>query len=760
MLRECSFVSTHCEKFMSFSFVLHRIGLFAAVLLGCQLSFSGTLNSALLQESQGQGTAPPAKVSIGFDGNVKLGKWVPIFVSLDPSTSASKFEVENIDGDDTPVIYQGPLLSDPKSPGQYQAWTRIGRSYGKSELRLLNSSDELIETFQLSFTGKDRVGKFIGSTQELILTLEPQDLFKKSIESVSSLASQEDARIIAALGENNTLPFNWLEYDSADAILLVTSDIERVERISEVQLDAIETWVKQGGTLILSATSNANQLLSENGSLARFCPGNFVGLDECFNSSRLETFCDSQEKLLPAKNDSIPIVQIEDVRGTVLVDNSNTKNRKPLIIKTAYGMGKVIFVTFDLDTSKTTEWIGFPKLVEKLVSGAATERETTSSTAARGSSVSHFGYKDLIGQLRVPLDRFRDVQFVKFAMIALLIGLYILCIGPGDYFLLHKFFKKMELTWITFPLVSLIFCGLAIGISVATRPDTIKINQLEIIDIDTINGEVRGTVWGNLYSPIGQTCSIGLEKSHQLGFEIDSNLLTWHGLPGNGLGGMATTANPGLLKTNYEQSFKVSENGQTLNTEIENLPLQVSSTKPIFATWWASIEPESRVQLNRDPRLTQLRGRVNYKLPFKLKNCRLIFENWAYVLENPLNPSDTFDVQTGTTEKSLKSILTRKVKLKKSDRSENSPWDPTDIRVNRIADIMMFYQASGGMAYTNLSHQYHSFTDMTDQLNLHRAILVGEVDEPGAILKINGESALSQYDQTTTIVRILLEVQY
>lgn len=743
---------------MSFSFALHRIGLFAAVLLGCQLSFSLPLSSAHFQPKQE--STPSASVSIGFDGKVKLGKWVPIFISLDPSTSAAKFEVENLDGDDTPVIYKGPLLSDPKFPGRYQAWTRIGRTYGKFELRLLNAADDIIETKRFNFTGSDRTEEFIGSTQELVLTLEPQDLFKKSIESVSSLASREDARIIAALGKESILPFNWLGYDSADAILMVTSDLERIDRISDVQLDAIETWVKQGGTLILSAASNADRLLSENGRLARFCPGNFVGLGECKNSSRLETFCDSQEQLLPSKDDSIPIVRIEDVRGIVLVDNSNAKNRKPLIVKTACGMGKVIFVTFDLDSPRMTEWIGFPKLVENLISGARTERETTSSTTSQGSSVSHFGYKDLIGQLRVPLDRFRDVQFVKFAMIALLIGLYILCIGPGDYFLLRKLFKKMELTWITFPLVSLIFCGLAIGISRATRPDTIKINQLEIIDIDTINGEVRGSVWGNIYSPIGQTCSIGLDKSHQLGFEIDSSLITWHGLPGDGLGGMTTTANPGLLKTNYEQSFTIGENGQTLNTEIEDLPLQVSSTKPIFATWWASIEPESRVQLNRDPRLTQLRGRVNYKLPFKLKNCRLIFENWAYVLENPLNPGDTFDVQTGTTEKSLRSILTRKVKLKKSDRSENSPWDPTDIRVNRIADIMMFYQASGGMAYTNLSHQYHSFTDMTDQLNLHRAILVGEVDAPGAILKVNGNSALPQYDQTTTVVRILLEVQY
>ena len=308
MLRECSFVSTLCEIFMSFSSVLHRIGLFTLVLLTCQLSLCLPANSTLLQDSNPGEASLSTKVSTGFDGNVKLGKWVPIFLSLNPKISATQFEVENLDGDDTPVIYKGPLLSDPKFPGQYQAWTRIGRTYGKSELRLLNSTNELIQTIQLDLTGPERVGNFIGSTQELVLTLEPQELFKESIESVSSLASKEDARIIAALGEDSTLPFNWIEYDSADAILLVTSDIERINQISDVQLDAIETWVKQGGTLILSATANANELLSENGRLARFCPGTFVGLDECNNSSRLETFCDSQEKLLTSNNESIPIV--------------------------------------------------------------------------------------------------------------------------------------------------------------------------------------------------------------------------------------------------------------------------------------------------------------------------------------------------------------------------------------------------------------------------------------------------------------------
>ena len=73
---------------------------------------------------------------------------------------------------------------------------------------------------------------------------------------------------------------------------------------------------------------------------------------------------------------------------------------------------------------------------------------------------------------------------------------------------------------------------------------------------------------------------------------------------------------------------------------------------------------------------------------------------------------------------------------------------------------MMFYQAAGGVNYTGLTHDYHSFIDMTDHLNLKRAILVGEVASRGAVFNINGESVSDQYDQVTTIVRIILPVEY
>ena len=86
-------------------------------------------------------------------------------------------------------------------------------------------------------------------------------------------------------------------------------------------------------------------------------------------------------------------------------------------------------------------------------------------------------------------------------------------------------------------------------------------------------------------------------------------------------------------------------------------------------------------------------------------------------------------------------------------------WDPSDTRVDRIADVMMFYQASGGDGYTGLTHDYQPFTDLSEHLNLNRAILVGQVSDPAAVLRLNGGKLSANRDQTTTMIRIILPVE-
>ena len=727
-----------------------------AIPLGPQRALACIQGNASAAESQ-------PTVTIGIDGHIRLGKWVPLLIkySVAPPVAPVEYEVTVFDGDDAPITYCGELTVDSSNPNHYQGLVRLGRGYGSAELRLSGAGGES-ETIKLPLRGEDKVATVSRSTRDLIATIEPASSFKTAIESYSLIGQRDDSSIVARLGSD--LPHSWLGYDSVQTVLMVTSDAELMDKISPRQIAALQSWVDNGGVLVVSASKNAEKLLAKGGLLESFCPGSFDGLTQYTSSNRLETFANSEEQLIAKRGTAggqpIPIAALTEVRGKVLVE-AGKKN--PLIVNRAMGLGEVIFVGLDLDSERVTNWGGADALVGRLVTLSRTAGEgqagQQSVKGAAGTSVATYGYEDIVGQLRVPLDRFASVKFVAFTWIALLIGLYILCIGPGDFFFLKKLLGKMELTWITFPLLSLLFCGLAYGISRMTRPSSIQVNQVEIIDVDTIDGRVRGSVWSNLYSPRGGSRSIDIDAKHNLGFDIDSSVLTWHGLPGDGLGGMWSGPTPGLSKTGYRQTIEFESEQQRADIAIESLPLQVSSTKPMFGQWWADSE------ISRTSRLTsqggRLGGTVTNPFPCQLKNCRLIFENWAYILDSPLDQGDTFDVRTESNEKTLRALMTRRFKkLDEDNRSNNTVWDPTDTSTSRIASMMMFYQAAGGGNYTGLTHRYQSFTDMSHNLFLNRAVLVGEIDQVGAELLVDQERVSQQYDHARTIVRVVLPVKF
>ena len=58
--------------------------------------------------------------------------------------------------------------------------------------------------------------------------------------------------------------------------------------------------------------------------------------------------------------------------------------------------------------------------------------------SAEVGQVAHVGYTDIIGQLRGALDQFSGVTLFAFSWVAVLLGVYVLLIGPGDYFFLNR----------------------------------------------------------------------------------------------------------------------------------------------------------------------------------------------------------------------------------------------------------------------------------------------------------------------------------
>ena len=74
-----------------------------------------------------------------------------------------------------------------------------------------------------------------------------------------------------------------------------------------------------------------------------------------------------------------------------------------------------------------------------------------------------------------------------------LVFIYILWIGPGDYFLVKRLLKRMELTWITFPVMVLSVSLGAYLLAYHLKGDQLRINQVNLVDVDVETGLVRGT---------------------------------------------------------------------------------------------------------------------------------------------------------------------------------------------------------------------------------------------------------------------------
>ncbi len=238
-----------------------------------------------------------------------------------------------------------------------------------------------------------------------------------------------------------------------------------------------------------------------------------------------------------------------------------------------------MFVAFDLDRPPLSTWTARRQLVEKLLGRAkVTTKEVGTDSLGQ---VTRLGYSDLIGQLHTALDQFSGVQLVPFWIVAALVVLYILLIGPADYFLLKKVLRRMELTWVTFPLVVLVFSASAYVLAHRLKGSELRLNQVDLVDLDVETQLVRGTTWSTIYSPQIETYDLALQPRPPAvpGLAEPEVLLSWMGQPGGGMGGPNGAAGTSLFTNPYRFSPQLDA--------IERLPISIWSTKSLVGRWSA-----------------------------------------------------------------------------------------------------------------------------------------------------------------------------
>ena len=154
-----------------------------------------------------------------------------------------------------------------------------------------------------------------------------------------------------------------------------------------------------------------------------------------------------------------------------------TEDGRPLITKMPYGRGCIVYLAFSLDGPPFTRWDGKFEFLKTLVKEFAPPvKFDRKFNAWFAFGVGTTAATDITTSLQQTLDIF-DVNVVPFGYVALFIILYILVVGPLDYFVLKHVFHKLEWTWITFPVVVLAVSVAAYFTAYALKGNELKDQQ-------------------------------------------------------------------------------------------------------------------------------------------------------------------------------------------------------------------------------------------------------------------------------------------
>lgn len=168
------------------------------------------------------------------------------------------------------------------------------------------------------------------------------------------------------------LPAHWQGYDAAAAVVLHGMSLER---LSASQFEALHKWIAQGGTLAVSGGPDYTLLRQPR--LAALLPGLPVGMTRIDGDALQAAFSSSLDVSRP-----VYVHRLDGYHGNVRL----RAGTQPLIVERTVGLGRVLYLTFDVASHPFDRWDGMRKLWEenlqlsRPVTATASEPKTTSES--------------------------------------------------------------------------------------------------------------------------------------------------------------------------------------------------------------------------------------------------------------------------------------------------------------------------------------------------------------------------------------------
>jgi hypothetical protein len=538
-----------------------------------------------------------------------------------------------------------------------------------------------------------------------------------------------------------------LTLDGIDKAIICGNAVTR--GISDDRLLELDAWIREGGDLLLISGMSLPAALSTSPSLESWLPGKFSRLVPLRRASALETYARSSRPLARRAIEELQIPIFEDLpklQGVIEASVGGTENDPPLVVRRAYGFGRITWIGIDLDTRTFASWPGTDSLVLKLL-----DIEDSGDSEGRAGEARRGGL-DLAGQLRLAVDNYQSVSVIPFELIALIGMLYVAALFPLDWWIARRSERFRWITWLTLPLIVLAFTGITWSTTHQFKSDGWQIHTAGVFDIDEATQTCRSTSFAGIWASNNGRFNLSANPTQDTSKEDSRSVVSWFAASGRNIGGPdALTPHPSLAGAPYAYGSSAAR--------LQNISIAAASSQ-LFEANSTSRLPTVSIQstLSRTGQGT-LRGTITNQLHVSLNDCVLMHAGWLYDI-GTLRPGDTFDLEAGKGPRSLGAFLTKKRAVK--DRNVSARWKSDDQDISRILEVAGMHRATGGSEYTGLQSGRLKHIDMTHLLALDRIILMGMGPSATKWLPQKpSESGLKHFKDAgdTTLWRIVLELR-
>ena len=568
-----------------------------------------------------------------------------------------------------------------------------------------------------------------------------------------------------------------VDLDAIDAVVLAAGGGYAVD---ENDSRALSEWVAAGGHLVVSVGSQRAAWLQSP--LASWVPIRAEGDRQLSDSDLrgLETLAVAGERIPFLGRVGGTVLGLPDGRASV------GSLSGPLIGEAAYGFGRVTMLSVDIDRRPLTRWVDLPKLVARLVAGSRSDELVAvgdrSRTTPGGDALTYSGISDLKTQLHGVQDDFQQVSRLGIWQVLLLVIAVLLLVGPVDFLVVRHLLKRPRATWVTLPLIIVTTTGLAVWSGGAANGREVLVNQLDILDLDTLSGQVDGRTWATVYSGQSRRLRIEARPASWLSTGSTSGAgsdcrMGWSGVPEATFGGMHRDGRRLLDEPDYRVTAGAGK------APIADLPVAVRSTRALSAAWRRSRAEALVAATLESSGGGQLVGELSHELPGSIEDWLIAYGNRVYLPRSADGRRGSWapgtslqlereDVRNESLKRYLTRTTTRTVARKEGFGADvvvaAGQYQPLNRDPADWLEILTFHRAAGGSGYTGLENRDLAALDLSQLILLDRAVLIGrlvlssgdarEAAGAGTELLIDGERVSSAGSRRVTYVRIVLPV--